>query len=76
MKRLLGFVLGALFLLIPVVTFAAEKIDLDDLPIKEYDEALRFRDMLLEERKKSYKPRKVETVQETPNGLKKKKEWV
>lgn len=53
-----------------------EKIDLDDLPIKEYDEALRFRDMLLEERKKSYKPRKVETVQETPNWLKKKKEWV
>ena len=51
-----------------------EKIDLDDLPIKEYDEALRFRDMLLEERKKSYKPRKVETVQE--NGLKKKKERV
>jgi wobble nucleotide-excising tRNase len=53
-----------------------EKIDLDDLPIKEYDEALRFRDMILAERKKSYKPRKVETVQETSKGLKKKKEWV
>jgi hypothetical protein len=33
----------------------------------EYDDALAYRDMLLEERKKSYKPRKVETVQETPN---------
>lgn len=53
-----------------------EKVDLDDLPVMEYDDALAYRDMLLEERKKSYKPRKVETVQETPNWLKKKKEWV
>lgn len=49
---------------------------LKDLPVMEYDDALAYRDMLLEERKKSYKPRKVETVQETPNGLKRKKEWV
>lgn len=53
-----------------------EKVDLDDLPVMEYDDALAYRDMLLEERKKSYKPRKVETVQETSKGLKKKKEWV
>lgn len=51
-----------------------EKVDLDDLPVMEYDDALAYRDMLLEERKKSYKPRKVETVQD--NWLKKKKEWI
>lgn len=48
---------------------------LNDLPVMEYDEALAYRDMLLEERKKSYKPRKIETVEETSNWLKKKKEW-
>lgn len=39
-----------------------EHKSLKDLPVMEYDEALAYRDMLLEERKKSYKPRKVETV--------------
>lgn len=52
-----------------------EKVDLDELPVMEYDEALAYRDMLLEGRKKLEKPRKIETVQETPNWLKKKKEW-
>ena len=40
---------------------------MDELPIMEYDEALAYRDMLLEGRKKLEKPRKIETVQETPN---------
>ena len=53
-----------------------EHKSLENLPVMEYDEALTYRDMLLEERKKSYKPRKVETVQETVNWLKRKKEWV
>ena len=53
-----------------------EHKSLDKLRVMDYDEALEYRDMLLEERKKSYKPRKVETVQETNNWLKKKKEWL
>ena len=52
-----------------------EKIDLDDLPVKEYEEALAYRDMLLAERKKGYSSRKIETTQETANWLKKKKEF-
>ena len=51
MKRLLGFVLGALFLLIPVVTFAAEKIDLDDYETKNLKETLESENMTISDAK-------------------------
>lgn len=53
-----------------------EKVSLNNLRVMEYDEALAYRDMLLEERMKSYKPTKVEEMVQTDKWLRKKKTWI